>query len=552
VFAASGTGGQVLLSTADPDQPFTAGPVFATGAVVDADVGDFNEDGHQDLVVATGAANIKLFTGLGTGAFNSPATVTLSGNRLSQDVAVGDGALPDVMVATSAGVAKLSVTTFTDINGTTYALAETHSLALAGTGARKVALADVIPGGKDEVLTVVQSLGTVTVLSHPGANLISEFSTGAFTAGRLKVVDAADANSDGVPDVWVHQGDLIRVLVGTGAEALHPWISASFDPAAQLAGSGALDVADLNLDGLRDHVSSFVGQDGALAILTSPAGFSGGAQAPGSRPYPQLTVADLTRDGIPDILGGGEGPTLELSRSVGLLDSAAAVAAGDVIVGRSGAAHAIPIRNDAIAPIDSSFTVTGANAGDWQLAPGTCTRLASGQECTFGTVRFTPQAAGDRSAVLQIDTDGQPEQVLIPLTGAGIPPTEGPVGDDGSAGAPGAPGPAGVDGSPGTPGLPGAPGTPGAKGRPGRDAVVVCRVSKSRRVRCTVTVKRTRASKARVRLSRGAAVYAKGTARRSGRRTVVKMRSRKRLRAGRYTMTLVVGNLRLVRKIDLR
>ena len=119
----------------------------------------------------------------------------------------------------------------------------------------------------------------------------------------------------------------------------------------------------------------------------------------------------------------------------------------------------------------------------------------------------------------------------------------GATGASGATGATGATGAGGATGATGATGPTGAPGPAGAKGPPGRNAVVRCRVPRPRRGRVRVNCRVTLVAPAgtvRARLSRAGRTYARG--RSSGRRRPVNisLRATRRLRPGRYLLTLVV------------
>ena len=69
----------------------------------------------------------------------------------------------------------------------------------------------------------------------------------------------------------------------------------------------------------------------------------------------------------------------------------------------------------------TSIALTGANAGDFNLASNNCTAsLASGRSCRV-TVRFRPTAVGLRTAALTITTNDPGIPVAnVTLTGTGI------------------------------------------------------------------------------------------------------------------------------------
>jgi len=134
----------------------------------------------------------------------------------------------------------------------------------------------------------------------------------------------------------------------------------------------------------------------------------------------------------------------------------------------------------------------------------------------------------------------------------GLAGREGSTGQPGAAGAPGEPGPAGAAGVAGTKGAPGPAGPQGPTGQPGTVELVTCQIVRRRGVRvrkCStkqvpgpVTLTAT-GSGARVTLSRRGAVYAVGIAQgRPHGRLRMRLDAFRRLRAGRYTLTLITGS----------
>jgi len=70
----------------------------------------------------------------------------------------------------------------------------------------------------------------------------------------------------------------------------------------------------------------------------------------------------------------------------------------------------------------SSFTLTGANAGDFAITSNTCpAALSPGQSC-FVLISFTPSAAGARAAALVIADNASPPTETVQLSGTGLAP----------------------------------------------------------------------------------------------------------------------------------
>ena len=126
---------------------------------------------------------------------------------------------------------------------------------------------------------------------------------------------------------------------------------------------------------------------------------------------------------------------------------------------------------------------------------------------------------------------------------------EGLPGEKGAAGATGAQGPAGpagTQGAAGPLGPPGPAGPPGKEGPSGKVQIVTCS-GKGEQKHCTTktvsgTVTFTTAGSAHVVLSRRGVVYAAGTAsRQANGRLSLRLMSRRKLKPGRYMLTLISG-----------
>jgi hypothetical protein len=153
--------------------------------------------------------------------------------------------------------------------------------------------------------------------------------------------------------------------------------------------------------------------------------------------------------------------------------------------------------------------------------------LARGGACAL-SVRFVPQAAGPRSAVLEIESNAVASTAHVSLSGAGgVLPT----GARGAAGPAGGRGPAGPTGPRGLP------------GKPGAVELVTC-TTRRRRTTCRASLVAAPVSfrfgpgstVAHATLSRRGLIYARGTAVRRGRRMRLLLAPVRRITPGRYTL----------------
>ena len=220
--------------------------------------------------------------------------------------------------------------------------------------------------------------------------------------------------------------------------------------------------------------------------------------------------------------------------------SAASLSFGTQALGTLGPPETLSVTNTGHGhlTIDAARVTTGA-VDDFLISSDTCSRrtLTIGATCSV-RVRFGPSASGERQATLTLagEDPASPLQIALQGTAGALP--QGPVGETGPVGLPGATGATGATGAP--------TGPTGARGEPGRVRLVTCRTvtvkvggRKVKRRRCSTrlisgTATFTTTATARASLRRGGVLYATGTASR-GR---LRLNARRRVPAGRYTLTL--------------
>ena len=204
-----------------------------------------------------------------------------------------------------------------------------------------------------------------------------------------------------------------------------------------------------------------------------------------------------------------------------------------------------------------TLTITGASLSgldpsEFTINADSCAgrSLAFEQSCTI-TLQSTPAASGTRTATLTLQ-DNEPTPATATLTAIGVAPSSGPTGPQGETGPAGptgpngltgpqgGTGPAGAQGPTGPAGPSGPTGPTGATGPAGPIRLVTCKqITKNHRTETTCTTKLINnnaqfAAIERATLTRRHIVYASGNTRNGH----LIMRSRRRLTAGRYILTL--------------
>jgi len=263
-------------------------------------VGDFNGDGHSDLVVT----GLVVLLGDGTGKFTvaSSPQIALPGQPAGS-VAVadfnGDGR-SDIALCDSGG--KVMVLLGDGLGG--FLRISTFP---TGSGPIAVAAADFNGDGKTDLAVVNQGSRNVTVLLGDGTGNFTPASGSPFAAGAGPVAIAVgDLNGDGYPDLAFPNptGSNVTVLLGDSAGGFTPAPGSPFSVGippqtivvADFDGDGRLDLAVGNLANSTNSVVVLLG-DGH-------GNFTPGFGSPvllGQTPA-ALSVADFNGDGLADLL----------------------------------------------------------------------------------------------------------------------------------------------------------------------------------------------------------------------------------------------------------
>ncbi len=275
-------------------QTFPAGTGPASVAVA-----DLNGNGKLDLVVGNrNASTVTVLSGNGNGTFQAPVTLGAGKNRYAVAVAdlTGDGSL-DVVTTSSL---KNTVTVQLGNGDGTFGPGETISVGPAPTS---VAIADLNGDGRPDIVTTNSDGNSVSVLLGNGDGTFSVQQS--FPVGRSpRDVVVAELTGDGIPDLVVanYNDDTVSVLLGNGDGTFLPQ---EVFPVGEKPYS--LAVADLNGDGRPDIVVANSASD-TVSVLLNLGGSNAHVNfapqmtfATGKQPF-SVAVADLTGDGIPDII----------------------------------------------------------------------------------------------------------------------------------------------------------------------------------------------------------------------------------------------------------
>lgn len=188
---------------------------FQSGSkVYDVAVGDINNDGDLDVVVANAnMARIAVINGDGMGSFSTPISHVLGGSSVPTAIALGDFNGDDVLdIAVISNSQEIFIILNDDITPGTLT---THAtISVPGTSPTDIVAADFNGDGDMDLAISNSGTNSVTVYHGDGAGNFSLASTTLLTP-TLNAVDlvADDFNGDGKPDIAVVSEDSKQVSV---------------------------------------------------------------------------------------------------------------------------------------------------------------------------------------------------------------------------------------------------------------------------------------------------------------------------------------------------
>ena len=236
----------VTIFMGDGTGSFAAGVnVPNSGGSLALSKGDFNEDGHLDLL-----CDNQLHLGTGTGAFSAPTVVPLPLD--SNAAIVGDVNNDNHLDVVAGGQGGLSILLGTGtgnlLAGKTYGSGQT----LFGSGSAFAVLGDFNEDGKPD-LAAAQTKG-VGILDGDGTGAFKDALSYRTTISRPRYLLAADFNNDGKQDFVTASGDFlptgstIEVALGDGSGGFTKKSISNFG----VSQPKAIATADFNGDGKLD------------------------------------------------------------------------------------------------------------------------------------------------------------------------------------------------------------------------------------------------------------------------------------------------------------
>ena len=299
IASANGNDQNISVFLGNADGTFGSANTFAVGAgAVEVASADLNGDGKADLVVTDGIRSAYVALGNGDGTFGTPSTIRLHNDPIGISIADlnGDGIL-DLAIAIYGPVnnSQGEVAILIGLGDGSFAPPVFYSL--THNGVRLVAT-DLNHDGKLDLAVAVQHFST----SRNGLAVLLGNGDGTFqpvvtsVAGGASDVAAADFDGDGNVDLALTGGD-IRVVLGNGDGTFQPATTYSSDEV-----EFTVAIADLSRDGVPDLV---VGGGDHVAILLGNGDGTFGVPVHYGVGQRFARIGYFNGDRDPDVVAGG-------------------------------------------------------------------------------------------------------------------------------------------------------------------------------------------------------------------------------------------------------
>ena len=370
-------------------------------------VADFNGDGKLDIAFANASSNgVTILLGNGDGTFTSPASQPAITNAAA--IAVGDfngDGIPDLAVSNNGSV----VTILLGNGDGTFTVGSSTTVPTWSINPEGIVAMDFNGDGKLDL--AVTSANANSPASYQVTILLGN-GDGTFTAGNSyptgngdQSIAGGDFNGDGKPDLAIanYNDNTVTVLLGNGDGTF----TAAGSPVSTGTAPFAIVAADLNNDGKLDLVTANYSANTVTFLLGHGDGtFAASATAPSVGGEPDgVVVGDFNGDGLVDVITANsqvttESVLLQATSSTVVTAAGLTVAATDNVYGQYGGDTNFNPSQSVTAALDSLLppqTINFPNPGPQNYGtPLTLTATAtSGLPVSFAVISGPATLSGN-------------------------------------------------------------------------------------------------------------------------------------------------------------
>ena len=300
--------GDGTFLTQPPGSPFGVG-----NGPYSVAVGDFDNDGDEDLATANFGGNITVRLGAGDGTFaTEPAGSPFAVGVEPASVAVGDFNNDGNEDLAAADNDSGTITVRLGAGDGTFAMQAAGSPFAAPDSPNEIAVGDFNNDGDEDLATAELSGGVAVRLGDGNGAFTTQSPGSPFATGNFPVsVTVGDFNNDGAEDLATANLNANNITVRLGAGDGTFVNEAPGSPFAVGNGPRSVAVGDFNNDGNEDLATANEGSDNVTVRLgTGDGSFAtqsaGSPFAAGTDPF-SVTFGDFNSDGNEDLATGNGG-----------------------------------------------------------------------------------------------------------------------------------------------------------------------------------------------------------------------------------------------------
>ncbi len=376
-------------------------------------VGDFNRDGKQDFASSNNGTNtVSIRLGNGLGGFTGTNNIVVSNNPIY--MAMGDfnkDGLQDIAVS-HANSPSVSILLGDGLGGFTNSITLT-----VGNAPRTIVVGDFNNDGNADLAIANSTSASVSIKLGDGSGGFID--NGSLTGLSVWAIAIGDFNNDNIQDLAIGSGANVVTRLGNGLGGFTTGSSVTL-----LNASMCVAVGDFNSDGLQDiavpqQSSNII----SIRFGNGTGGFTGTTNISSTKSF-WVAVGDFNKDGIQDLVSANnlsatapvylgadngeinlQGSGTNISDGSSVTSTANNTNLGTTVIGLA-ISKSFTVQNTGSGPlIVNSITKTGASTTDFTISGITLPATLNGGTSTTFTIAFNPASLGVKTATIHVNNN---------------------------------------------------------------------------------------------------------------------------------------------------